>query len=207
MSSLAQFSTCLPHLSPSPRAASGRRGKDGTVATPSPWPIRVGGPSALRVVIAGRSLPGACSECLGPAGPQPGQPGRSKDPLAAFSPERSATCWMPRNPAQPVPVWGLKSQMWKLKTGLHSQAVLRTGSLALGRCRRCLLCAAVLDGGWGEGQLPPSACSSGRSLRLWHPTVPPSEASLHLAASPCSAWAQSCPTLSDPMEPARFLCP
>ena len=139
----------------------------------------------MRAGIAGRSLPGACPECSGPAGPQPRHPGCSKDPLAALSSDGSATCWMPRNPAQPVPVWGPKSQMWKPKIGLHSQAVLRTGSLALGRRRHCLPWAAGLDGGWGEGQVPPSACSSRRSLRLWRPTVPPSEASLHLAASPC----------------------
>ena len=154
----------------------------------------------MRVGIAGRSLPGACPECSGPAGPQPRHPGCSKDPLAALSSDGSATCWMPRNPAQPVPVWGPKSQMWKPKIGLHSQAVLRTGSLALGRRRLCFPWAAVLDGGWGEGQVPPSACSSRRSLRLGVPQCPLVKHRCIWPQVHVNACAQLCPTLSDPMD-------
>ena len=189
MSSLAQFSTCLPHLSPSPQAAPGCRGKDGTVATPSPWPIRVGRPSALRAGIAGRSLPGACPECSGPAGPQPGQPGCSKDPWLLLA-------LMAVPPAGCLEILPSQSQCGDPNVETQDRPTfpgcLRTGSPALGRRRHRLLWAAVLDGVWGDGELPPSACSSRRSLRLWRPRAPPSEASLHLAASPCYAWVLSC---------------
>lgn len=120
MSSLAQFSTCLPTCHLHPGQPPGCRGKDGTAVSPSLGLLGVGRPSALR---AGDCRKEPAWRLSWSAQAQLGSARAARllqGPWLLSALMAVPPCWMPRNcPASP----SVGTQMWKPKIGLHSQAV------------------------------------------------------------------------------------